>query len=290
MTDSRDTTEDLAEALPADAFDDATAPDVFDADAGADSDGEAVADWRDDLPEDLRSSRTFDKFGDLGSFARSYRDLERTLSGEKVPVPRSDEDWDRWFDAAGRPECPEDYELEAPEVPDGMDYSDELDERFRDLAYSHGLNQDQAQGLRSEMLDFLSEQHAREGEMREEARRLGEADLKREWGHAWQERLGEASTAMRRFAGEDFAAWAEETGAGNDPRLIKAFANIARATLGEDALTGRDGGLGAPGDIDAAIAGFRGAHEAALFDRLHPEHETRVAELRRLYEMRHPGE
>jgi len=57
-----------------------------------------------------------DKFNSVGSLAKSYLNLERMLSKDKMPIPTDndgDEVWDQTYKALGRPETPDGYE--APE-------------------------------------------------------------------------------------------------------------------------------------------------------------------------------
>lgn len=245
--------------------------------------------WRDTLPEDIRESASLSKFTTLEGLAKSYVSLEGKLGTERIPIPKTDEDWANWYKAAGRPDDAKGYEFAKPEkLPEGLEYSEDQDNRFREIAHKHGLNQSQAQALRQEFLEFMGSGAADQTAQAEVARAEGEAALKIEWGNAYPQKLAEANAAMKKYAGDDFAAWAEETGAGNDPRLIQAFARIADATMGESELVGRGEQEHTPADLDAAISTFRGAHHEALNDARHPEHKTRVAELQRLYEKRHP--
>lgn len=60
-----------------------------------------------------------DKFNSVGSLAKSYLNLERMLSKEKMPIPTDndgDEVWNQAYKALGRPESPKDYQ-----APEGID-------------------------------------------------------------------------------------------------------------------------------------------------------------------------
>ena len=53
-------------------------------------------------------------WNDPGEMAQGYRNLEKLVGGEKVPLPKGDTDnegWERVYKALGRPAKPEDYQL-----------------------------------------------------------------------------------------------------------------------------------------------------------------------------------
>ena len=53
-------------------------------------------------------------WNDPGEMALGYRNLEKLVGGEKVPLPKGDTDnegWERVYKALGRPAKPEDYQL-----------------------------------------------------------------------------------------------------------------------------------------------------------------------------------
>jgi hypothetical protein len=224
--------------------------------------------------------------------AKSYINLERMLGGDKIAVPKSADDkegWDKVYKALGRPDDAKGYELQKPEnLPEGMEYSDDLEAKFREFAFEKGLTQTQAQDLRDfHLANMVSEFTAGQTE---QAGRIEEvmADLQREWGRATDQKIGAASHAAKTLGGEEFAAMLDETGLGNDPRLIRGFAKIAEKIGGDKGLLGEALTESTPGDLDASIAEYRANHRDALMDKNHPDHKTRLAGLTALYNKRHP--
>lgn len=246
-----------------------------------------------DLDDDLKSLSSISKFTkdgklDARALAKGYTNAEQLLGREKVPLPKTDEDWERWYAAAGRPEAPEKYEFKRPEkLPDGMTYDEDLEKGFRAWAHGNGLNTRQANGLYEMYVKQTVERQAawHQGQMK--AREDAEAALRREWGRAYDGNIALARGAIQQYADPDFQAYLSQTGLGNDPRMVRAFANIGKAQMGETALVGQPQGTGmTPRDLDTAIADFRGKHWEALSDRSHPEHARLNKEYARLFEQR----
>lgn len=63
----------------------------------------------------------------------------------------SEEEWEKFYNAAGRPEEPSKYEFSEIDLPEGVDLAPHT-EKYAELAHKYGLNQKQADGLRKEWL------------------------------------------------------------------------------------------------------------------------------------------
>jgi hypothetical protein len=97
-------------------------------------------------------------WNDPAEMAQGYRNLEKLVGGEKLPLPKGDTDsegWDRVSKALGRPAKPEDYQL--PDLESAAAY------------HKLGLTARQATGL-SAWQDTL--QAARERKAKEESYQL----------------------------------------------------------------------------------------------------------------------
>lgn len=256
------------------------------------------ASWRDSLPEDIRASTSLSKFETLEGFAKSYVNLERMLGSEKVPVPKEgdEEGWQRYYKAGGLPEKPEDYGFAQPErVPDGMVYSQELDQRLAGIMHSAGLNKSQASKVREQLMAIVSEGGTAQLEAgqkaeadRKAAIQAGELALQQEWGTAFEQRGKIAGAAINKFLSPETIAAMDAAGLANNPAIIKDMYNLGVKLAGEKELIGASGEMASPADLDAQIASFREKHGSALFDRSHPDHAQRTKELTALFERRYP--
>lgn len=256
------------------------------------------ASWRDSLPEDIRASTSLSKFETLEGFAKSYVNLERMLGSEKVPVPKEgdEEGWQRYYKAGGLPEKPEDYGFAQPErVPDGMVYSQELDQRLAGIMHGAGLNKSQASKVREQLMAIVSEGGTAQLEAgqkaeadRKAAIQAGELALQQEWGTAFEQRGKIAGAAINKFLSPETIAAMDAAGLANNPAIIKDMYTLGVKLAGEKELIGAGGETASPGDLDAQIADLRQKHGAALFDRSHPDHAQRTKELTALFERRYP--
>lgn len=249
----------------------------------------ANGDWRATLPEDLREHPSLKNASSPETLAKNYVNLEKLLGGEKVPVPKDENDqdgWDRLYKAAGRPDTPDAYEIEAPKLPESIPYDPEGETYYKKLVHQHGLNQRQAAGLWDALVKFETEKAAAGVVDPVQARNEAVSALQREWGTAYQARLGNMRKGMAAYADDDFRGWLDQTGLGNDVRMIKTFERIGREIGGETKL--KDGApRGGAKSLDDTISAFRKKHEAALMDHGHPEHQRRTEEMVALYTQRH---
>ncbi len=249
---------------------------------------EQATDWRADLPDELRSHPTIQKFTTKEGIAKSYVNLESMLGADKVPIPKGDEGWDAFYKAGGRPDEPTGYELAPPDgLPEGF-YNPDSAEWFRGVAHEAGLNKTQAQKLHNEFVAAMAAGVEESASETDKARTEAEAALRKEWGSAFEARLQAAQDIVTELGGEDFAARLEATGLGNDPAMVKVFAQVAEALKGDGALVGTGGGMESTATIDAQISEYRVSNKEALFEKLHPDHMRAVDGLRALYEKRHP--
>lgn len=228
------------------------------------------------------------KVEDLG---RSYLNLEKLLGREKVPVPVDDSDdegWNRWYAAMGRPEAPDKYEFQRPDLPQDLSYDEDMEKEFREWAHKNGLNKRQAKNFYDGFVKRQVERHAAWSNDQKQSRAKIESDMRREYGQQYDGAVGNAKSAVQKYADPDFRAWLDETGLGNDPRLIRVFARIGKEMQGETRLKGTPAQESTPADLDTAIANFREKYKDALWDKDHPNHDMRNKELRKLYETRFP--
>jgi hypothetical protein len=253
----------------------------------------ATTSWKDSLPDDLKSNSTLDRFDTSEGIVRSYLNLEKLIGTEKVPVPKEgdNEGWDRYYKASGRPEKPDEYGFAKPEqLPEGMEYSPDIDKAFATKAHELGLNKKQAAALREWQLGIMSEGHKQQSSQTEIARSDGEAKLKSSWGRAYDQNLTIAKSELKKRATPEFVAYMETSGLGNHPAMAEFLYNVAKETRGEAELIGNGRQVEqTPLEIDAAISDHAKLHQTALFDSSHPEHALRTRERTALFERKFGG-
>jgi hypothetical protein len=230
------------------------------------------------------------KIEDLG---RSYKNLEKLLGTEKVPRPTSDDDeegWERWYAASGRPDSEDKYEFKRPELPSDLPYDEEAEKNFRTWAKANGLNKRQASNLYDAYAKTQMERHAAYHTGQKQARSNIEQNLRREYGQQFDAKVNVARQFLREYGDPDFMKWLDETGQGNDPRMIRLMIRAGEKMNGETKLKGAPAADRNEGDLKAAIANFREKHKESLWKKDHPDHDLRVREYNKLFQALYPDQ
>lgn len=250
-------------------------------------------DWRASLPDGLRADPTIAQLGSVADGMKMLVHAQRMVGRDKVALPAADapeEDWAAVYDRLGRPEKPEDYELTPPEgLGEGLAFDEALTGRFREQAHKLGLLPGQVQGL---FAWYMGEQaHGADGA--QQAAEVAAGELRKEWGAAYDRRLDEARRAARVLGGDGLLKHLAESGIGNDPQVIRAFAKAGRLLAEADAPeTGANDGFIRSGEAAKnEIARLQGdtGFMAAYRDRLHPDHGQAMTRMRGLFEAAYPG-
>lgn len=188
------------------------------------------------LPKDLREEAALHQFKTPGELAKAFLDAEqKAQKGLTRPSDEaSAEEWAAYREALGIPEGPDGYQFE---VGEGEELDEELTGWFREAAHEAGLSQEQAQRL----LEKWNESNSPEAqaEKLKEGREKVEQTLRDEWGKNFDANLNLAFKAMEQFGDEDFRSYLDETGMGNDPRMIKAMSQIGRSMLDDSFVSGK---------------------------------------------------
>jgi hypothetical protein len=253
----------------------------------------ALARWP--VPEEYRSQEAVRKFLDdkhtldPSVLLKSHINLESKLGRDKIPVPQSDDDWKEVWDKLGRPSAPEMYEVKQPaQMPEGMAYDQEKEKFLRSFAHQNGWNQKQFASAYDAFFKMQADQIIGWQHAMTEARNKITADLKREWGADYDRKVNEAKIAMREYGDADFIKMLDETGLGNDPRLVRIFNKVGNELLGEAKLKGAGAENGVPmtrEQISERIRSFREQNHKVLFDAENIDHKAKVAELEKLHRL-----
>jgi hypothetical protein len=175
---------------------------------------------------------------DPADLAVGYKNLEKLLGAEKMPMPKGADDaegWNRVYDALGRPKSADDYKLSVPEGDDGG-FAKLAAGKFHEL----GLTAKQAEGLAA----WYNEQGSgRMNEMQQQQAAKAEADmqsLKQEWGAAFDENVEYGRRAAREYGLNAEKLSALENSLGTS-EMLKLMATIGRAQGESDFVTSSSG-------------------------------------------------
>ena len=250
------------------------------------------ANWRDNIPEEIRGHKSLDHIQDVGALAKSYVNAQSMIGADKVAIPgkhATDEDWSEVYRRLGRPDTPEGYEL-VNDMPEGIAAQDEMLEGFRGAAHEAGLTSGQAQKLLGWYNGFLGEMGAVDEGQADQIRLDTETELKREYGAAYEDRMTNGNAVLQEFGAEDITEIQLADGRllGDHPDMIKMMVNIGEFInnkIGEDSLEGiKTSGAMTPSDAQEKLAELTGPN-TPYWDQRHPEHEFYVQEALRVREL-----
>lgn len=258
-----------------------------------DADSATTADWLSQISPDSADFVRTKGWEDFDAVVRSYQNLESILgndrAGRTVVLPRDAGDTDAYaeiYDRLGRPERPDDYELDRKDAP----ADEEMLGWYRTVAHETGLSSRQASALldawgkmATSRIDALDRQTRMDHEQATEA-------LREKWGTRFDGKMVSAGRAARRFGGDHIPAL--ERALGFAP-MREFLARIGDA-LGEDAPPAGEGRAGFGLSPEEARSSYDQRKRdpnfvAALQDAGHPGHAAASAERARYLSAIWPG-
>jgi hypothetical protein len=195
--------------------------------AGSQPNAAPTGNWYDSFDDNELKGYVANKgWKDPRELADGYRNLEKLLGGEKIPMPKGAEDkdgWNRVYDSLGRPKTADEYKLPVPEGDDGA-FAKVASGKFHEL----GLSAAQAQGLaewwnatQAENQQNFTQQSAAKIEADMQA-------LRKEWGGAYDENVEFGRRAAREY-GLDEAKLTKIENALGTSEMLKLMSQIGRA-------------------------------------------------------------
>lgn len=247
---------------------------------------QSVADWRDSIPEEIRGHSSLEHINDIGALAKSYVHAQQMVGADKIALPgksATPDEWGEVYAKLGRPESPDAYEFAYNNLPEGAEMDEGMVSWFKETAHKAGMNPQQAQM----MLDAYNEMQFSDAEnigLEAQARvEQVEAELRKEYGQAFDDRLSLANGVLAEFGNPEIAEvqLADGTLLGDNPEVIRMLSNLGvylREKVGEDTLEGvqTNGGI-TPSDAMQKISELTQPN-TPYWDSRHPEHQWYVQE------------
>lgn len=247
--------------------------------AGAGGEGSIVDSLSD---SELAQQESLKKFKSVDDLAKSYTELERKLgqgaNENQGTIPEDPSEY-------GLPNLAEDATFQPNE---------EFTEEFKQKAHELGLSEEQVKGLFSWYVEGVGEKEvAQMQERAEEFRQNSEKQLRKEFGNAFDESMQAAKTAVEQFGGDDLKQVLDQTGLGNHPAVVKAFAEMGKQ-LSEDTIGGSaKGEFGrTPEQANQEIAELRQNSEfmQKYLDSRSEGHQEAVEKMNALYRDAYPDQ
>ena len=248
--------------------------------------------WRASLPEDIREHESLATINDVNGLAKSYVHAQSMIGADKIPIPgkwADDEDWSEVYSRLGRPSDSGGYEIEAGET--------EVDEDFmgwfKSTAHDAGLNNRQAQMIAQAYIEMSGDTANAETLDVDQARVQVEADLRKEYGNAYDDRIERGNGFIDEFAetGLTELVLADGTPLRNHPAFVKTLINAAsyiHDNISEDAVVGNKDTISmTPSEAQSQVNEMM-RPDSPYWDRRHPMHDQMVQQVQELMRDIHP--
>lgn len=258
---------------------------------------EPASDWRTSLSEDVAAHSAIKDIKTVEDLAKATINAQKMVGADKVVIPTKDqgrEAWDEVYNKLGRPEKPEGYQLPEDGMPENMPLDEAAMGDLRSAAHSLGMNKQQFAGLVRYMAEKSAENQESRSAAMEHSREEAVAELRSEFGAAFDQNVTMARDAVEKFGGDSLKQVLDKTGLGNHPEVVKAFAKVGRL-IAEDEIIGRGSRAGftmTPQEAQAQIQMKQGDREfmKAYTTSHDPGHASAVAEMTKLFELVHGSE
>tara|TARA_R110002126_G_scaffold75281_5_gene187787 strand:+ start:816 stop:1646 length:831 start_codon:yes stop_codon:yes gene_type:complete len=244
--------------------------------------------WRASLPEDLRENAALQKYTTVESLAKGYVNASSMLGRDKLVMPNSDEEWTDIYGKLGRPEEAAGYKFDEHTMPEGYAIDESLISDFQEKAHQAGLSEKQANELYGWYVGNQAQQFEGMVNNAEEEIVNAQTDLRKSWGNAYDQKFSAAERAVREFGGEELQQALADTGAGNNPTLIKAFALIGEKLMGDTVLEGNQQRAKTPDMIKEEISKIQ--NDPAFYNKDNLERPAMVRRMQNLMEEMHGTE
>ena len=240
--------------------------------------GVKTADWKSGLPDDLKADPSLTGFKAIPELAKSFVETKK-LVGQSLRAPAADaseEDWEKYYKAGGKPNAPEEYKFNAP---DGV-VSKEEEKAIREAAYRMGMNSRQVQ----KMVDLhVADVAAMQKAEREERARV-DASYREKWGANYGKNTALVNRTIERLdPGKKLQSFLEATGLRHHPVMIDLFLDWSKRLVEDGLMAGDIEGVPGRDEAKAAIAKI-------MADPKHPYHGSKIGdpafeEVRRLNQL-----
>lgn len=249
------------------------------------------------LPEDIRAEPSLASFKTVDDLAKSYVSSQKLIGTNRLPSPQptwTDNEWNGLYQALGRPEKPEMYELPKDvKLREGITMDPEKLKGTWGELHKLGLNKKQAEGVMRYYMGTLNSTAEAEDAMRTQQVATGVEELRKTHGDKYDAVVGIAKGVLQKFSPDGFMDFLEKSGLANHPQMV-GFLHKIGSVMSEDSMRGG----GAPsipvGDAGAATLELTKLEQdqefqKAYHDRHHPSHKEAVDRILYLNRIAYPG-
>jgi len=243
------------------------------------------------MDEEYSGDTSLKAVPDVQTLVKNYVHAQRKMGKNRDVVPDSNstnEEWLAHYHKLGLPTEYGEYSLERAE--DTL-VDDEFYDGFKEEAFKNNMLPGQAQAMLNYLQGHTREKYDSINAQTTEASETAINGLREEWGDAFDQNVYKAKAAVAEFGGDQLKTYLNESGLGNDPQLIKAFAKIGETFLKEDNFKGEGKPAYAmsPSEASQKASDMMANFDGAYHNSSHPDHKRQVDEMSKLYEIMGAG-
>ena len=228
------------------------------------------------IPQELRGNASLSKFKTADDALKAYVNLESAFGKKFEDHLKPDADpavQARIRGAMGVPEGANGYE--DVKVPDGYEVDKGIVGSFKETAFKAGLSKSQANALQEWFIGQHLDQNTAQAAARVQEKEAALAELDERWGAAKARNVGMIQQLVAEHGGTDVKAALDETGAGNDPRVLEFLARMAGKMAEDNLITPTSGGL-TVADANKEMQSIRSDMKGPYWNKDHAGHKQAV--------------
>jgi hypothetical protein len=212
----------------------------------------------------------------------------KMIGQDKIAVPNknsTEEVWEEAYAKLGRPETPDQYNLNIKS--DVVQMDDSAIKSFAEQSHKLGLNNKQAEGI----LDFYKnnmEGIAQQSKIDTETAQVqAEQELRQEWGRDFDAKVKQAGAIAKANINPEVLDMTLSNGTrlGDHPEIIKGFAKIASMMSEDKMVTTESESVNSVSDIETEISSITNDMNGPYWNKSHPDHDKVVQQVYTLREM-----
>ena len=254
-------------------------------DNGDDPGGETTfGDYRDNLPAELRANPALANLASVEDLANEHVNVQKMIGAKGIIPPgddATDEDREKFYNALGRPETVEGYDLSKIEVPEGFEVDEGMQSAILASMHARGATQDMVEGVFSDYWERMAEGQKLADENANRVLTETEKAMQAEHGNEWPQVKALADQAVQAVFGEGLddvlhARLPDGSKVGSHPAFVKGFAALGKQMAEANLLGEKSAALGtSPEAAKAELEAFTAdpENQKALIDRAHPRHK-----------------
>lgn len=260
------------------------------------------SDWRESLPEDLRSEASLQDINSIDDLAKSYVNSQKMI-GNSLRIPSEDASEEVLNEFYGKLEgvkgvarldsndihsklgWPEDKAAYAEGLPEGVEIDQARFEKYAELAHESKMTKEQFQGL----IKLNAAEAQAQAEANEKSYLEGQNKLKEIWGQDFENRIQGAQEAAKMYS-EKYPEAMEQllnSDMSNNPAVLSMFSELYSAMKETGVVDAKSSGPNygmTPDEARAQIADIRSNKAHPFNNGRDPAHKEAVKKMNKLYE------